>query len=277
MFERSYHFVPADRPDFFDKIDDLDADAIVFDLEDSVAAEKKEDAIRYLHSWLSEHGLAVPAFVRVNGDDAHWIEQEIELLGSHPTLGLVLPKTGGVAETDAVIRKYPGHGERPVILLIENPSALPRIGKLATLPGVRGIGIGFEDFFSGALFPRDDLATLVARIRTEVALHCAAVGIPAIDSISLDLGGGKALESEAIAARAAGMSAMFSIHPRQLATINRIFSPSPEQIEVARRILEAADSAGETGGYRITGGILLSPPKIRKARAILEFTKCHDH
>ena len=276
MFERSFHFIPASRPEFFGKIGTLAADALVFDLEDSVATEHKRDAIRYLHAWLSEYELVVPAFVRVNGANEPWIHHEIELLASHPTLGLVLPKSDRVAAADTAIRKYYGESRRPVIILLESLSALTAIGGFTTLPGVRGIGIGFEDLLSDSLFAREDLDTFVTRIRTEVAIHCAAAGISAIDSISLDLGGGGQLETEAITARAAGMNAMFSIHPRQLSTINRIFSPSPEQIDAARRIVGAAGDIGETGGYRDRDGLLLTPPKIRKARAILEFANHHE-
>jgi citrate lyase subunit beta/citryl-CoA lyase len=276
MFERSFHFIPANRPEFFDKIGTLPADAIVFDLEDSVATEEKRTAIRFLHSWLADHDMAVPTFVRVNGMNEPWIDHEIELLASHPELGLVLPKSGGAAAADAAIRKYLGESRRPVILLIEDSATVPHIGGLSTLPCVWGIGIGFEDILSGLRFTRQDLDTLVARIRTEVAVHCAAAGITAIDSISLDLGGGEVLEAEATAARAAGMTAMFSIHPRQLATINRIFSPAPDQIEEARVIVSAAGIHGDKEGYRTVDGILLSPPKIRKARAILEFANRHE-
>ena len=277
MFERSYHFIPADRPGFFAKIGEVPADAFIFDLEDSVSAEKKADAIAFLRCWLADHEVPRPVFVRVNGPDERWAEQEAEVLAAYPRLGLVLPKTGTAAKTASAIRKYLPDGGRQVILLIEDPSTVPHLRDLTALPGVSGIGIGFEDLLSILCFARGDLATLVARIRTEVAMHCTAAGISAIDSISLDLSGGGELVAEATAARAAGMNAMFSIHPNQLAPINRIFTPTPEQVAEARRIVEAARDTKGSGGYRIRCGLLLTPPKVRKACAILEFSNHHEH
>jgi citrate lyase subunit beta/citryl-CoA lyase len=276
MFERSFHFVPASRPSFFEHLGDLPADALIFDLEDAVPAGSKSEAIRFLKGWFAANPPQRPPFVRVNGADQAWFNEEKDLLKSTPRLGIVLPKIGTPSEASESIHSYLAGDIRSVILLVEDTRAVLNLRELTSLPEVAGIGIGFEDLFSGQMFIRDDLSDLAARIRSEVALHCAAKGIAAIDSISLDLTGGECFEREATAARKAGLTAMFSIHPAQLPAINRIFSPSFEQIAEARGIVALAEKFGESGGYHTVGEIILSPPKILKARAILEFAHCHE-
>lgn len=275
MFERSYHFIPADRVDFFNNIGKLPADAVVFDLEDAVAMERKSMAIEFLQSWLASNKLSVPVFVRVNGANSPLYEREINLLASTPDLGLILPKAGTARDTESAIRGYLGENDRAIIILIEDLSALTHIREIAAIAGIVGIGIGFEDLLSTTHLARQDLVTLVARIRTEIAIHCESRGIQAIDSISLDLMGGEILVAEALEARSAGMKAMFSIHPRQLAQINRIFSPTSEQIKDAVDLINIG-SKHVGCGYICVNGKIISPPKIKKARAILEFASHHE-
>lgn len=277
MSERSYHFIPAHRPEFFSKIDKIPADAFVFDLEDAVPRKKKADAIEFLNRWLSDHPVSKPMFVRVNGRDGAWFQKEVSLLATYPMLGLVLPKVGDAGQTELAVQQYLGSKCRQVIVLVESPLALLHLRELAFLPEVAGIGLGFEDLLSGQLFARRDLTDFVTRIRTDVAIHCAAAGIPAIDSISLDISGGSDLLKEAKASRAAGMTAMFSIHPNQVPAIHCAFSPSVEEIEDARHILHLARAKGESDGYLRVDGHLLSPPKIRKAQVILQSVSPHEH
>jgi citrate lyase subunit beta/citryl-CoA lyase len=276
MFERSFHFVPANRPDFLAKSGTIGADALIFDLEDAVPAAEKERAISTMARWFVECRLRVPCYVRVNGPHEEWASLETELLAANPHVGIVLPKVASAKSVADALHYYRAASGRKIILLIEDLQAVHHIAELARIEMVAGLGIGFEDLYSSFLHSFEELSLLTNRIRTELALHTAALGIAGIDSISLDLKGGDDLERDALAARSAGLSAKFTIHPGQLPTVHRVFSPSPEQIVNARHITQLAKSLPESTGYHVVDDEILSPPKIKKAETILSYISHHE-
>ena len=99
-------------------------------------------------------------------------------------------------------------------------------------------------------------------------------GIPAIDSISLDLRGDGTLPEELAAARSAGLTAKFSIHPHQIDPINRSFSPSAEMLALAAKL--SGQLKTDQRGYLRLGGEIVSPPKIKRLQRLQKYLQSHE-
>lgn len=271
MAIRSLHFVPAHRPRFLERAPELSADVLIADVEDGVAPSDREEALANLASWLPTLPDEVHVMVRVNGAYSAWFEAERELLAEHPSVGVVLPKVEGVDEARAAFDAYRVHGERRAILLVESFPAIAELPRLA-LPGVLGIGLGVHDLVTSLPFSLEELGHLLRRVRTDLAIACHAQGVLAIDGPSLDTSGGEAVVEECREARSAGLMAKFTIHPAQIDAVNATFAPSAEVLREARELLDAVADAGDIGYARIAGKVV-SPPKLKKARTVVEWAE----
>lgn len=276
MFERSYHFVPADRPALFERVGHLGADAYVLDLEDAVAAEAKLNAIEELENWLFHASTSLNIFVRVNGPKHPLAGRETELFKRFPFLGVVFPKIDKAEELNCALEAYAITDEQRVIVLIESITGLRNLSEIAAVRPLYAFGLGLEDFLDTDLFEAEEREAFVQRIRTEIALQARAVGISAIDTISKDLTGGEVLKASVTLARSCGLDAKFTIHPKQVGPINEGFTPSPGSRQRTRRIISVKAGSSAESGYSRIGKEILSPPSNRKARFISKFIEYHD-
>jgi citrate lyase subunit beta / citryl-CoA lyase len=272
MFERSYHFIPASKHRLFDRADKLGADSIIFDFEDSVAGTDKKTAIDHLNSWLSKKNHTIPYYVRVNGVDHAVAAAERDLLTTFPNLGIVLPKLESGHDLKIAVDYYSPEPDRSVIGLIESAKGLLALTEILQTGLLHAVGLGLEDFFSESIFSTGQLYTIIAQIRSKVALQAMAHAVNAIDTISLDLTGGEALHADIKESLAAGMTAKFSIHPSQITAINQTFSPGPESIKDMLAYPGNLDTASDECGYQPVGDMIISPPKLKKLKEIRRFS-----
>lgn len=273
MPNRSYHFIPSNKPKLFDRLEQIAADAYVFDLEDAVADASKEDALQSLSTWLTSQVPTDSLFVRLNGHLSRIAAQERELLQAVPWLSIVLPKLTTARELEASFEYYGLRG-RTVIGLIEDAVALRSVDEILETNLLSAIGLGLEDFLSGSVYTHGQVADFVRHIRTKIALAAFAHGIEAIDTVSLDFSEeGALLKRDALQALSAGMTAKFSIHPNQVATINKCFMPETALIEQALRQRKWLKQTSVNLGYMNIDGEVLSPPKINKLKTILKYNE----
>jgi len=273
---RSYHFIPANKPKLFDRVDSLDADAYIFDLEDAVPGEAKAESLAQLSDWLSGRGSLKGLYLRVNGFEHPVAGQERDFLDQFPTLGVVLPKVESVVGLSRSIDFYGLGGKRRLIGLIESPFGLKNLDSILEVEALCAIGLGLEDFLSDSIFNADQLDTLVATVRAQIALAAMSWEIEAIDTISLNFIAGAALDDDVLVARSAGFSAKFSIHPSQIAVINTYFSPADGFIAKAKLLEQELEYLSEESGYfRTTDSTLLSPPTLKKLKRVLQYMH-HD-
>lgn len=272
MLNRSYHFVPADKSKLFDRVASLGADCIVFDLEDAVAAQAKEDAVRNLSDWLDNQTGPQAYYVRLNGHHSDWALKEKKLLAEFPWLSVVLPKLSTLEDLKNAFHFY-GLSDRVVIGLIEDAEVLLGVEELLEADMLSGLGLGLEDFLSDSIYQATQCADLVQTLRSRVALAAMAHGIEAIDTISLDFSEeAGVLRQDCENARSAGMSGKFSIHPRQIQTINHCFAPDSDLIEKARANQQWLETASSNdSGYFKKDGVVFSPPTIKKLKKVLEW------
>jgi citrate lyase subunit beta/citryl-CoA lyase len=274
---RSYHFIPANKPDWFDRVDSLGADAWIFDLEDAVPGEEKANALVQFTAWYDQRFVCKNnIFLRVNGCEHPLAPHEARVIGLFPQLGIVLPKVETSTGLSHAADFYDLGENRSVIGLIESPLAFKCLDSILEVGLLSGIGLGLEDLLCRSIYSAAELSDLVRALRTQLALSAMARGLEAIDTVSLDLSGGDSLRADAEQARSSGCTGKFSIHPNQIPPINSIFSPEETVIAQARELEEFLHRHTDEAGYIRLGQAILSPPKIKKLKHILQFAKHHD-
>ena len=276
---RSLLFVPGDRPERMEKALGLGADALILDLEDSVAPASKAVARAAVSGFL----LGTPArqaseekgpslFVRVNPVDSDFfVDDLVALLVSKPD-GLVLPK----AEGAATVRHLADRSGVPILpIATETPAAVFRLGDYAEVAGeLCGLTWGAEDLPAaiGAAASRDAEGGYLPPYQTVRALTlfgAHAAGVPAIETVYPAIKDLDGLRRTAEAAARDGFSGMMAIHPAQVPVINAAFTPSAEQVARARAIVDAFEAEPHAGVLQIDGK-MIDAPHLKQARRILE-------
>lgn len=267
---RSLLFVPADRRERFEKAARSGADAIILDLEDSVAPSAKDKARDAVATYL-----AMPAdvnrFVRINPLDADTLVADIG--AARGADGLVLPKAEGAASVARVQRAW--GADCPVVLPIatETPAAVFQLGSYAGVQGLAGITWGAEDLPAaiGAVTSREDDGAYTPpyeMVRALTLFGAHAAGVAAIETVFPAIRDVEALARYAARGARDGFTGMLAIHPAQVAVINAAFTPAPDQIAQARRIVEAFAAAPEVGALQLDGR-MIDAPHLKQARALL--------
>lgn len=269
MLGRSFHFIPAHKPQWFAGIGRLGADQYVLDLEDAVPPADKEAARSHLRTAFRD-GLSHRPFIRIHEPGHPEYGRDAGLLRELESAGVVVPKCSG-ADALAILDRDVQLGDRPVIVMVETFEAVMRLPAILRDRPVRiaGVGLGFEDMLTTVPHAAVDLTPLLRQVRTTVAVACRANDLLAIDGISAADEPEESFERQCVEGRSCGLHGKFSIHPRQIATVNRVFGASADQLRWAQRI---ADLTGlrDDFGYQRVEDLVITPPKIKKARHILE-------
>ncbi|MDD0839873.1 CoA ester lyase [Curvibacter sp. HBC61] len=259
--DRSYLFVPGNRPERFAKALQSGAHAVVLDLEDAVAPEQKEAARQALADWLPG---GAPVYLRVNGSDTAWFDADCALLSAAAVRGVMLPKAQGVNELAALRARL--RPEQTLIPLIETVLGWSRARTLAACPGVLRLAFGSVDFAADAGI-RGDVEEL-ASVRTELVLASRLAGLQApVDGVSLALDDALQQAEEVARSRRFGFGAKLCVHPKQVAGVNQGFAPSPAERAWAQRVVDAVAQRGL--GAIAVDGKLVDKPVLLLAEAVL--------
>jgi citrate lyase subunit beta/citryl-CoA lyase len=231
---RSALFVPAANARALEKARGLAADVVILDLEDAVAPEEK-DAAR------ARAVAAMPGYapretvIRVNSAGTPWHAADMEAAAGSVASAILLPKIAGPDEIAAARRMA---GQIPLWAMIESPRALLNAAAIADT-GVECLVLGSNDMLHAMEGRhRGDRANLQTAMSLCV-LAARAAGIGVLDGVHNDLDATEQFVNTCIMARDFGFDGKSVIHPSQISTANRIFSPSAEEIAYARRVLEA--------------------------------------
>jgi citrate lyase subunit beta/citryl-CoA lyase len=256
---RSYLFVPANRPEMFDKACRAGADAVIVDLEDAVPFADKAAARAALAGWLSPQQ---PVLVRINGADTEWFADDLALCGAPGVRGVILSK----AERADDIARLKDAGAPAILPLVESAAGFEHARAIAQAPGVERLLFGSIDFQLdlGIRGEREEL--LFFRSQLVLVSRLAGIGAP-VDGVSTAIGDPAQLQGDATHARRMGFGGKLCIHPKQVAEVNRCFSPGEEELAWARRVLDAA--AASNGAAVALDGKMIDRPVILRAREIL--------
>jgi citrate lyase subunit beta/citryl-CoA lyase len=277
---RSKLFVPGSRPELFDKALAGPADALSFDLEDSVADARKgeaRDALRALLRGGAAAACGKTLIVRVNAIDTPHFTQDVAAV-VQPGLHLLnLPKPDSAADVraavEAIERAERANGvTQPVRLLvnIETPRALRIAHELAGAhPRVAGLQLGLGDLFEPLGIGRREPQAVVHAMLA-VRLAAGEAGVFAYDAAFADIRDSEGFSAEARQARALGFIGKSCIHPSQVALANAAFQPTREEIDAALRVVRAAREAGANGvGAYVVDGKMVDAPFVLRAEAIV--------
>lgn len=271
---RSLLFVPADSETKLAKAESAKADALILDLEDSVAPARKE-AARKLAAEFLRTARAAKAFVRINplaGDDA---ARDVAAVASAKPYGIVLPKCAGVTDVERLATDLDRAGSDARILPIAGETAA---GVLtlhsfagAKLPRLVGLSWGPFDLAAdlGAASHIDGGGTLDHPYRLAMSLTllaAKAAGVAAIDTVYAQFRDDAGLLAQCQTIRRQGWTGKLAIHPAQVPVIHEGFRPSTEDIAHAERVVQAFAS-GE--GVVSLDGVMLDRPHLAQARYVL--------
>jgi citrate lyase subunit beta / citryl-CoA lyase len=244
----------------------LETDEIVIDLEDSVAADAKEQARELVAAFLArEQSLAAAVAVRVNVLDGRWGERDVmELVrGAGTRIGsLIVPKVERSEDIAKVERLLDSLGEpaRGVRLqaLVETAAGLLHVGEIAAAsPRLEALILGYADLAAslgrapGVMAPESWLYA-----QETVLVAARAGGLEAIDGPYLEIRDHEGLRLRVEHVRALGFDGKWAVHPDQLTIINAAFTPTAEEIARARAILDALRRGEGRGAVELHGEMI---------------------
>lgn len=258
---RSLLFVPADRPDRFDKATAAGASAVILDLEDAVPPERKGLAREAAARWLSPDR---PVLLRINGASTHWFADDLALAAHPGVLGVVLPKAERVEDVAAIAGP---DAAIPVLPLIESAAGLASARTIAGAPGVARLVFGSIDFQLDLGLSCSDADLLPYRAELVLASRLAGIGKP-IDGVTTAIDDRDALARACAYSYGLGFSGKLCIHPRQVAVVDAGYRPSEQEVAWARRVLEA--SALAAGAAVAVDGRMVDLPLVLKAQSIVD-------
>lgn len=281
---RSLLFVPGDSEKKLAKSLGSGADVLIADLEDSVVPDRKEEARRITRDFLAARRGGAKLFVRVNPLASGMILSDLAAIAGGRPDGIVLPKAEGSGDIGTVDHYLAAlearEGVPPGAIAI-----LPIVTETAAAMFALGSYAGSSARLCGMMWGCEDLAAAVGAAenrgtdgsyaqpfelaRSLCLFAAAAAGVAAIDTVFTDFRDDAGLEREARAADRCGFTAKAAIHPNQVATINRAFTPDEAAIAWARKVVDAF-AANPAAGVVGLEGKMLDRPHLRAARRVLE-------
>ena len=279
---RSFLFVPADSERKLARGLESGADALILDLEDSVAAANRPTARRQAREFLDTHGSEeIARYVRINPLNSGLALDDLAATVAGRPDGVLLPKC--VPEDVRTLDHYlsafeaaAGHpvgGIRIVAIATETARAVFELGNYAgSSPRLEAVTWGAEDL-SADIGGNNRTAGGVydgpyQLARSLCLLAASAAGVAALDTIYTDFRDEGGLKAEAVAARRSGFTGKMAIHPAQLATINEVFSTSAEEWEWAERVIAAFATSPDAGTLALDGK-MIDKPHLVLARRLL--------
>lgn len=269
---RSWLFVPADSERKIAKALTSDADAIIFDLEDSVTLDRKQ-AARDILKGLPRRDGGPDWWVRINPLRTDHHKKDLSVFASADFTGVVLPK----AESgDDVVELAHSTGNVPIHAIVtETPASL--FGLLSyrnASPALSAMSWGAEDLSAaiGAASKYDESGELSFTYRMARSLCLAgavATGVQPVDGVFADFRDEAGLMAEARAAAREGFTGKLAIHPDQVGPINDAFTPSDAEVEHAAAIVAAFEAEPHAGVLAVDGR-MVDRPHLIQARRILE-------
>lgn len=281
---RSFLFVPADSERKLQKAAEAGADALILDLEDSVAADARPAARILAREFLlgKEN-----VWVRINPIDTEDATADLDGVMSSAPAGIMLPKPRSAAAAIELDRRISAleskHGielgsTRILPLCTEHPEALFTLnGYIGATPRLAGLSWGAEDLSAalGAVTNRDehgDWLPTYEMARSLCLLAAAAAEVAAIDTVFTDFKDSEGLRRYASNARRDGFSGMLAIHPAQVDVINVAFLPTAEERQRAARIV-ALFAANPGAGTIGMDGKMIDRPHLVQARRLLDMAR----
>lgn len=275
---RSLLFIPGNNPSMIQNADVYLSDAIIFDLEDAVDINEKDNARNLVGNYL-ENAVRYPKItvIRVNSVDTEYFYKDIDLVKNNNVDYVLLPKSTvdslNILEEELLkIESEHSLNQVKVIALVESSKSIIEVFKIAKHQRVEAILLGAEDLCNDLEISRTNLGEEILFARSRVIYACASNNIISIDTPNTSYDSEADLREDCQNAKRLGMKAKTAIHPSQLEIINEIFSPSSEEINWATRVFNELDKNEGKSVFSLDGK-MIDKPIIMKAEKILDKAK----
>lgn len=268
---RALLFMPGDDRRKIEKGIAAAPDAVIMDLEDGVAFNRKAEARAVTADALkSLHFNACEKIVRINPVGSGLEADDLAAVLPSKPQAIIVPKVESAQQVHWVRRQCPS--PLPLIALIETARGVVYLPEIAACGELAALAFGAEDFVGSMGGVRTPTMHEAAYARSAVAVHAAAFSLMAIDTpfVNLQADAEPALRAETRAALELGYHGKFAIHPKQIAPITETFTPSASEVAQAQRLLQAyaRHQAGGAGVFAMDGK-MVDAPMIRAAQAVL--------
>ncbi len=279
---RSVLFMPGSNARALEKARSLPADAVVFDLEDAVAPDAKEQARAQAVGAVRAGGYGRrELIVRVNGMATPWGRADLAAVATSGADAVLLPKVespDAVRDTLDVLVSHGAPATLAVWCMLETPRGILNAAAIATArPAVAALVMGTSDLTKDlhARHTRDRLP-LVTSLELCV-LAARAAGVAALDGVHLDLDDDAGFEAACRQAADLGFDGKTLIHPKTIAKANEIFAPAPADIDWARRVIAAhAEAVAQGRGVVLLEGRLIENLHVDEARRVVTLAEAID-
>ena len=265
---RSVLYIPASKPRALDKARGLPVDAIIFDLEDAVSAEEKDNARATLAAALAEGGYGSRVrIVRINGFDTPWGRADAEAVTGMDVDAVLLPKVGSPADLDALAAIT---GDLPLWAMMETPQGMLNAAAIAAHPRLQGMVMGTNDLAKELQTRfRPDRLPLITGLGLSL-LAAKAHGRIIVDGVYNAYQDEAGLAEECAQGRDMVFDGKTLIHPAQVPVTNAAFSPSEAEIDLARRQIAAFEAVEASGqGVAVVDGRIVENLHVETARKTL--------
>jgi citrate lyase subunit beta / citryl-CoA lyase len=277
---RGFLFAPGNHARRVEKALSLDADAVILDLEDAVAIAEKPATRSAVTAALTRPRRSA-LYIRINALDTEFCFCDLLAVVRPGLDGIILPKVESAAGLFAVdwlllqLEREHGLGSRSVDLIpiIETARGLAAIDEiLAAGTRAKRVAFGAGDFTRDLdmVWSRSEIELGYARAKIATAARAAGLEAP-LDTVWVDLSDAAGLEASARTALALGYQGKMCIHPDQIAVVNRVFTPSPAEVEFSGRVVAAFARAEAEGSAAIQlDGKFIDYPIVDRAQRVLD-------
>lgn len=284
MLLRSLLFVPAYNVKFLDSALRRNADALIFDLEDSVPLEYKSKAREILNEYLKREELKnKKVFIRLNSIESGELSDDLDVCIDKNVNGFMVPKiytSEDIDYYDKLISKYEfenglEEGYFKILPLIETTSAILDVYNIVKASKrILAICFGGEDFLDDLHGTHGEPPHTFNYPRAKIALAARSVGVLPIDTPYLDLHDDEGFMKEEGISFDMGFAGCLLIHPSQIELANRCFMPDEEEVEQSKKIFDAIKEAEKKGsGVAMLDGKMIGPPMRKRAEKVLELVR----
>ncbi len=275
---RSMLFVPGNNMRMLHKAASLRSDAVILDMEDAVPMEDKETArlfIRDMVPELAEKRAGI--YVRVNSWSTGLTQEDLEAALQPGLDGIMLPKCETREDIEKLARELEkieadrGLKKTPIVALVETPLGVVNAYSIASAPRVIAVAFGSIDFARemGTTPSKEGIEILYPR--AHIAVAARAAGADPIDAVWADIMDIDGLVRDAKLARKLGYSGKLLVHPNQIEPVNKVFTPTIEEVEYAKLIVEEFEKAKAKGVGAISiKGKMIDIPFYKQALKTLQ-------
>jgi citrate lyase subunit beta / citryl-CoA lyase len=277
---RTMTFVPGYMKKFLDKAVDFHSDALILDLEDSVPEAYKQDSRVNIREYLDKGIFRQQIYIRTNAIETGMLMEDLKYTMHENTTGFMFSKSVDEKDIDyfdklltQLERDYGfPDGKFKMCPLIETGSAVIRAYQIAKASKrVVALAFGGEDYLTDLDGLHKEHGTSLLVPRSLIVIAARSAKIEAIDTPYLDIRDSAGFKKEVTLARELGFSGALIIHPTQIDIANEAFTPSDEEIEEAKRIIEAVNESKKKGlAVTLLDGKLIGPPMRTRAFNVID-------